>query len=73
MNDVIAKSDNIGTGRRCFPFHLWNVELVLLIRDALNIGGTTAVNHCDLGCDFLTNPSSRLAIDDSLSPDIAET
>lgn len=70
---VIANVSNLGTGGRCFSFHLRKAELVLVGRDILNIGETTAVNHPFLGCDLRTNPSSRSSTDVLLSLDIAET
>ena len=60
---VMANDSNLGNGRRCVPFHLSKAELVLVGRDLFSIGGTTLVNHGDLGCEFLRIPASRLSTD----------
>ena len=69
----MANSNSLRTGRRCLLFHLWNVALILVGRDILNIEATMAFQPRKSGHGFFKGFFSKLSTDDSLSLDNTET
>ena len=71
LDAVIVNSISLGTGRRCFSFHLLKAELVVVGRGNLNNAATFQPRNLRYG--FLRILSSRSSTDDSLPLEDIET